>query len=691
MTKIVSFEPLMRLSRQMSIEEFHSRYQYEKIITKTRNSTIRLSTHVQTGQQVIIKSIFTNTLAGHQKKVDALVKEINTLYLLRDNKHVTQIYDVVFCLDTFYIVLEYADSGDLFNYIRQNNRLLSETEIKHFFRNIVKIVAYVHTLKLAHRDLKLENILLDQSGRVMLADFGFSTSFNDDGNSLCSSICGTVHYEPPEIVRGDNYNPFKSDAWSLGVILYLLMFKEFPFNSPSITDTIQLILTSEIKFPETIEKYSDELRNILSSLLDKNPNTRKSVLDIVQEHSQFFGFCYVNNKILNNSSHFLLAKNTSEATNHDLSAANSNNTNTSSNESTNISTISSRSTSDKKRSGKRSKSKSEKKKKSSKFEKLVILSSKVLPRYAEPKLKPGNKAERIHNAALNTILCTKEEFNNLSVDEMISYQIVKRRYQLGQMKTNSRARCKTIAPGQQYSKTPRGSGLAVLPRINPHTKIPPLINDISIATTNSNATSNSNFNIRSHSNSNSTSNSIHSSNSNSSNSSHNNDLNSNLSRNSSNSNFNACSNGENSSSKGGNIVGYDFQTRKIFTPEANPRRFQRRVNFRPMSTLIEQPPVAVNSSQKLSMLPECDNAHKSSMEMSVMVEKIIKFIEKDEALTILCQEESGVYVKSSGELFVLITFGSCGNKTTGYSINKIRGDDEELSTFESQLVEELGF
>ena len=114
MEEKVNFDELMKLSRQMTLDEFHSRYTFVKIITKTKNSTIRLATHIRTKQNVIIKSIFKNSLIEHQKKVDALVREIKTLIMLRDNKHVTQIYDVVFSFDTFFIVLEYADYGDLF-------------------------------------------------------------------------------------------------------------------------------------------------------------------------------------------------------------------------------------------------------------------------------------------------------------------------------------------------------------------------------------------------------------------------------------------------------------------------------------------------------------------------------------------------------------------------------------------------
>ena len=561
MEEKVNFDELMKLSRQMTLDEFHSRYTFVKIITKTKNSTIRLATHIRTKQNVIIKSIFKNSLIEHQKKVDALVREIKTLIMLRDNKHVTQIYDVVFSFDTFFIVLEYADYGDLFTYIKKNNQILSEFEVKHFMSNIIKIVSYLHLHKIAHRDLKLENILLDQSGRVMLADFGFATNFDSISDNvednLCSSICGTLHYEPPEIVRGDKYNPVKSDAWSVGVILYLLMFKTFPFNSPSMTDTIQLILTSDIKYPEAVDNFSLELSEILSSLLVKDPNERKSILEIAQEHDHFFGF---KGKIKAKFSEY----------------------------------------------------------------KQTYSSGKNKINSKENK----KKSERIHNAALNTILCAKEDFENLSFDEMISYQIVKRRYQIGQMNHNQHHnRVKTIAPGEQFLKTPRNQKIS--PRLNQPSM--PSIMPISLQQINM----------------------------------------ANLQQ-----------------AKPGILLA--------------ARKITRRHQIRPMSTVLDPQLQMQMPSQNLDLfgiqlaskdtfpIPECDSTHQSDVDISVVADKIMHYIKKNERFTILCQEESGVYIKVGSNLYVLLSF--CGNTNkSGYLINMIRGNTQELKEFEKELANDIGF
>lgn len=395
--KEINFQSLLNISRHMTLDEFHSRYKNVKIIHKTRNSTVRLAIHIQTGQNVIVKSVYKNSIINSQLKIESILKEVNVLTFLRESKHVTQIYDVIYCLDSFHIVLEYAECGDLFNYINNHGKSLTEADVKHLFKPIAKTVAMIHRNNIAHRDLKLENILFDNTGRIMIADFGFATKFNrkshksstNDGNpndesDLCSSICGTVNYEPPEIIRGDKYDPMKADSWSVGVILYVLMFKYFPFFSPSITDTVQLILTSEVKYPDSMRStFSGELCDILTSLLVKEPKERLYIEDVVNSHSNFFGYH---------------PPSTAEIDHDDFNIFNTDALNS-----------------------------------------LFGMNSTA-------PIGNVSKQERIHNSALNTITRSKDEFENLSADEFISYQIIKRRYQLGQIRY-MKARYKSIAPG----------------------------------------------------------------------------------------------------------------------------------------------------------------------------------------------------------------------------------------------------
>lgn len=388
------YRPLLEISRHMTLDEFHSRYKNVKIIHQTRNSTVRLAIHNPTGQNVIIKSVYKSSLSNSKSKVQSLIKEINTLAFLRDLKHVTQIYDVIYSLDTFYIVLEYAESGDLFNYVASKNKQLSDIEVKHFFKNIVKTISMIHLYGIAHRDLKLENILLDKTGRIMVADFGCVTKFDrsklishpSDQNNLCSTICGTLHYEPPEIVRGEKYDPMKADAWSVGVMLYVLVFNKFPFHSPSPTETIQMILSSDVSYSDTT-RCSEELFSMMRSLLEKDHSKRLYLDELIKQHMSWFGLQHYPEKLwkLNNSNE------------------------------------------------------------------VDIVNTKYINYIYNgcDKQSATSKQERIHNSALNTILGSRDKFENLSTDEFISYQIVKRRYQLGQVRY-MQTRVKSIAPGEQF-------------------------------------------------------------------------------------------------------------------------------------------------------------------------------------------------------------------------------------------------
>ena len=138
-------------------------------------------------------------------------------------------------------------------------------------------VAYVHNKHCVHRDLKLENILLDKNENVKLVDFGFTREY-EGKMSYLQTFCGTICYSAPEMLKGEKYAGEKVDVWSLGIILYSLLTGELPFDEDDDLATKHKILTTEPKYPDSIQT---DAKALLLQMLSKRPLIRPSLADIL--------------------------------------------------------------------------------------------------------------------------------------------------------------------------------------------------------------------------------------------------------------------------------------------------------------------------------------------------------------------------------------------------------------------------
>ncbi|OHT17237.1 CAMK family protein kinase [Tritrichomonas foetus] len=270
-----SWEMFQDVVHVMSMDQIMERYKFLSKISQNRNATIRLSLHIRTGEYVVMKILNKSAYSNAKKKL-LLYREILTMQALGNKKHITELYEVIDSGDRIWVVMEFASGGELFHFVK-SKAPLSENVAREIFRPIVRIVSYMHSLNIVHRDLKLENVLLDSNGRLMLADFGFSRRFENDG-SLVDSICGTPHYSPPEIIKGIPNNPIYVDSWSLGVILFMLLFGQFPFNGLSIPDLLQNILKAEFHFPFQV---SESATDLINRLLVAEPSARLTATEIL--------------------------------------------------------------------------------------------------------------------------------------------------------------------------------------------------------------------------------------------------------------------------------------------------------------------------------------------------------------------------------------------------------------------------
>ncbi|KAI5068485.1 hypothetical protein GOP47_0016830 [Adiantum capillus-veneris] len=180
------------------------------------------------------------------------------------------------------ILMEYAAGGELFDRICNAGRF-SEDEARFYFKQLISGVSYCHDMQICHRDLKLENTLLDgsPSPRLKICDFGYSKSLLL--HSQPKSTVGTPAYIAPEVLSRKEYDGKIADVWSCGVTLYVMLVGAYPFEDPqdpkNFRKTISRILNAQYTIPDFIH-ISTPCRYLLSRIFVANPAKRISIADI---------------------------------------------------------------------------------------------------------------------------------------------------------------------------------------------------------------------------------------------------------------------------------------------------------------------------------------------------------------------------------------------------------------------------
>ena len=200
-------------------------------------------------------------------------REISAMKKVK-HPNIVELQEVLASKTKIFLAMEYIRGGELFSKISQSGRLKEETA-RTFFRQLISAIDFCHSLGVSHRDLKLENLLLDDSGNLKVADFGLSAiSDHHFPDGLLHTACGTPAYAAPEILAKKGYDGGKADLWSCGVILYAMLAGFLPFQDRNIVTMYRKIQRGDFSCPRW---FSPEARRIISRLLDTNPFTRITV------------------------------------------------------------------------------------------------------------------------------------------------------------------------------------------------------------------------------------------------------------------------------------------------------------------------------------------------------------------------------------------------------------------------------
>ena len=194
-----------------------------------------------------------NSLAeDHERILQGIEREIVIMKLI-EHPNIMRLYDVWETSTELYLILEYVEGGELFDYICENGRL-STSEALGYFQQIVSAVDYCHHFNIAHRDLKPENLLLDGNKNIKVADFGMAAWQKSNSNGLLRTACGSPHYAAPEVIAGTPYNGSASDIWSCGIILFALLAGRLPFDDDDLATLLEKVKIAKFEFPSHIDR-----------------------------------------------------------------------------------------------------------------------------------------------------------------------------------------------------------------------------------------------------------------------------------------------------------------------------------------------------------------------------------------------------------------------------------------------------
>ncbi|KAK8888345.1 SIK kinase 3 [Tritrichomonas musculus] len=242
-------------------------YVLNSIIGQGASSIVYRATNILYNIEFAVKVVFKSKTAD----INALTyeAEVNALITL-DHPNVIRIYDFFNEENNLFLVLEFCGGGTLEDKISKNEEL-SENERIKICEQIISALKYCYDKSIAHRDIKAANVLFDNNGRIKVADFGFSGILEHDEN--VNEHMGTLSYSAPEVCQlKKEFNPFKSDIWSLGVLFYRLFTYSYPFEGKTNEKLKNSIVNGNYQ-----EKLSGKIRKVVKMMLVVDPEKRISI------------------------------------------------------------------------------------------------------------------------------------------------------------------------------------------------------------------------------------------------------------------------------------------------------------------------------------------------------------------------------------------------------------------------------
>ncbi|GBP56935.1 hypothetical protein EVAR_33992_1 [Eumeta japonica] len=251
-------------------------YYLQKIVGEGSYAKVYKAVHMwnETQHTVVACKLIDTAQGPREYLCKFLPRELDVLIRV-DHPHIVNVSSIFQRRAKYFIFLRYAEKGDLLDFITQNGAL-SENQSRLWMRQIMSGLYYIHTLNIAHRDLKCENILITANYNVKITDFGFTrTTKEKDRDIFSETYCGSLLYAAPEVLKGVPYLPKCADMWSIGIILYIMLNKALPFNESSARAIYEKQIRGKWRFRSSIvDSLSLQCREQVAQLMEPEPQAR---------------------------------------------------------------------------------------------------------------------------------------------------------------------------------------------------------------------------------------------------------------------------------------------------------------------------------------------------------------------------------------------------------------------------------
>jgi len=231
-------------------------YAVGKLLGKGAFGKVNIGVHKLTEELTAMKLCERKRIAELEAK-KCLMQEVSILKRVNGHPNIIRLFEVIDTTAHIVLVMEFATGGDLLRYVRQRRRLVEPTA-RDFFKQLLDGIAHIHDMSVVHRDIKLENLLLDSFGCLKIADFGVAVVVKPPGRRL-HEHCGTPSYIAPEIMMEMGYDGQPVDVWSAGVVLYAMLCGRVPFKGENLSELKRCIARGRYQLPSHMSELATSM------------------------------------------------------------------------------------------------------------------------------------------------------------------------------------------------------------------------------------------------------------------------------------------------------------------------------------------------------------------------------------------------------------------------------------------------
>ena len=270
-----------KLNAAVQNKSLFDKYEVKQKIGKGKFGLVKFGINKETKQQVAIKIMAKKNM--DKSDLELAKVEIDILKI-GQHPNIIKLYDIYENENYIYIIMEYCSGGDLLSYFEHYEYELKETKVCEIIHKLSMAIYYLHSYGIVHRDLKPENILmtdLTPEADIRLLDFGLSKIVGNE--EKCTEPYGTLSFVAPEVLQGKPYDK-SVDLWSIGIITFLLLCGYLPFDDKhSEREIARQTIQDPVPFESKIwNKYSSEAKNFVEGLLQKKPEKRLTIKEILE-------------------------------------------------------------------------------------------------------------------------------------------------------------------------------------------------------------------------------------------------------------------------------------------------------------------------------------------------------------------------------------------------------------------------